>query len=211
MANAKSAFGVWNTSAIRHSWAEDFQGIISGSLISSLGLFCLSSAGLLTGSTAGVAFLLHYATGVNFGLAFFVVNLPFFYLSLKQLGTVFTVKTFIAITLTSLLTNLQPLLFDVAHINALWSGILGGILLGFGLLALYRHRASLGGVGILGIYVQERFGIRAGLVQLAIDLCVLAVAFAVTTPTVVICSVIGAIALNLFVAINHRSDRYIAL
>ncbi len=211
MVNAKSAFGVWNTSATRHSWVEDVQGILTGSLISSLGLFCLSSAGLLTGSTAGIAFLLHYAIGVNFGLAFFVVNLPFFYLSLKQLGPVFTVKTFIAITLTSLLTNLQPLLFDVAHINALWSAVLGGILLGFGLLALYRHRASLGGVGILGIYLQERFGIRAGLVQLAIDLCVLAVAFAVTTPTVVICSVIGAIALNLFVAINHRSDRYIAL
>ncbi|TWB50276.1 uncharacterized membrane-anchored protein YitT (DUF2179 family) [Rhizobium sp. ERR 922] len=211
MANAKSAFGIWNTSATRHSWIEDVQGIVSGSLISSLGLFCLSSAGLLTGSTAGIAFLLHYAIGVNFGLAFFVVNLPFFYLSLKQLGPVFTVKTFIAIALTSLLTNLQPLLFDVAHINALWSAVLGGILLGFGLLALYRHRASLGGVGILGIYLQERFGIRAGLVQLAIDLCVLAVAFAVTTPAVVICSVIGAIALNLFVAINHRSDRYIAL
>ena len=211
MANLRSAFGVWNTSATRHSLVEDIQGILSGSLVSSLGLFCLSSAGLLTGSTAGVAFLLHYAIGVNFGLAFFVVNLPFFYLSLKQLGPVFTVKTFIAITLTSLLTNLQPLLFDVAHINALWSAVLGGILLGFGLLALYRHRASLGGVGILGIYLQERFGIRAGLVQLAIDLCVLAVAFAVTTPTVVICSVIGAIALNLFVAINHRSDRYIAL
>ncbi|NLS18153.1 YitT family protein [Rhizobium sp. P40RR-XXII] len=211
MANAKSAFGVWNTSATRHSWVEDIQGIICGSLISSLGLFCLSSAGLLTGSTAGIAFLLHYAIGVNFGLAFFVVNLPFFYLSLKQLGPAFTIKTFVAIALTSLLTNLQPLLFDVAHINALWSAVLGGILLGFGLLALYRHRASLGGVGILGIYLQERFGIRAGLVQLAIDLCVLAVALAVTTPFVVICSVIGAIALNLFVAINHRSDRYIAL
>ena len=211
MANAKSAFGVWKTSATRHSWIEDVQGIVSGSLISSLGLFCLSSAGLLTGSTAGIAFLLHYAIGVNFGLAFFVVNLPFFYLSLKQLGAAFTIKTFIAIALTSLLTNLQPVLFNVAYINALWSALLGGILLGFGLLALYRHRASLGGVGILGIYLQERFGIRAGLVQLAIDLCVLAVAFAVTTPPVVICSVIGAIVLNLFVAINHRSDRYIAL
>ncbi|AYG58038.1 YitT family protein [Rhizobium jaguaris] len=211
MANVKSAFGVWNTSATRHSWAEDIQGILSGSLISSLGLFCLSIAGLLTGSTAGIAFLLHYAIGVNFGLAFFVVNLPFFYLSLKQLGPVFTIKTFIAIALTSLFTNLQPLLFDVAHINALWSALLGGILLGFGLLALYRHRASLGGVGILGIYLQERFGIRAGLVQLGVDMCVLAVAFTVTTPSVVICSVLGAIALNLFVAINHRSDRYIAL
>ncbi|NTF40839.1 MULTISPECIES: YitT family protein [Rhizobium] len=211
MANARSAFGVWNTSATRHSLVEDIQGIFSGSLVSALGLFCLSSAGLLTGSTAGVAFLLHYAIGVNFGLAFFVVNLPFFYLSLKQLGPAFTIKTFIAIALTSLLSNLQPLLFNVAHINPLWSALLGGILLGFGLLALYRHRASLGGVGILGIYLQERFGIRAGLVQLAVDLCVLAVAFAVTTPFVVICSVLGAIALNLFLAINHRSDRYIAL
>ncbi|MBB3608231.1 YitT family protein [Rhizobium sp. BK602] len=211
MAKLKSAFGVWNTAATRHSLVEDIQGILSGSLIASLGLFCLSSAGLLTGSTAGVAFLLHYAIGVNFGLAFFLVNLPFFYLSWKQLGPVFTVKTFIAIALTSLLTNLQPRLFEIAHINAVWSALLGGILLGFGLLALYRHRASLGGVGILGIYLQERFGIRAGLVQLAVDLCVLAVAFAVTTPFVVICSVIGALALNLFLAINHRSDRYIAL
>lgn len=211
MANARSAFGVWNTSATQHSLVEDIQGIFSGSLVSALGLFCLSSAGLLTGSTAGVAFLLHYAIGMNFGLAFFVVNLPFFYLSLKQLGPAFTIKTFIAIALTSLLTNLQPRLFEVAHINPFWSALLGGILLGFGLLALYRHRASLGGVGILGIYLQERFGIRAGLVQLAVDLCVLAVALAVTTPFVVICSVLGAIALNLFLAINHRSDRYIAL
>lgn len=210
MANLKSALGVWNTSATRHSLVEDIQGIFSGSLVAALGLFCLSSAGLLTGSTAGVAFLLHYAIGVNFGLAFFVVNLPFFYLSLKQLGLAFTIKTFIAIALTSLLTNLQPRLFEVAHINPFWSALLGGVLLGFGLLALYRHRASLGGVGILGIYLQERFGIRAGLVQLAVDLCVLAVAFAVTSPFVVICSVLGAIALNLFLAINHRSDRYIA-
>jgi len=211
MANARSAFGVWNTSATRHSLLEDVQGIFSGSLVSALGLFCLSSAGLLTGSTAGVAFLLHYAIGMNFGLAFFLVNLPFFYLSLKQLGPAFTIKTFIAIALTSLLTNLQPHLFEVAHINPFWSALLGGVLLGFGLLALYRHRASLGGVGILGIYLQERFGIRAGLVQLAVDLCVLAAALAVTTPFVVICSVLGAIALNLFLAINHRSDRYIAL
>jgi hypothetical protein len=33
----------------------------------------------------------------------------------------------------------------------------------------------------------------------------------VTTPTVVIWSVLGAVVLNLFVAINHRADRYIAL
>ncbi|RUM07081.1 YitT family protein [Rhizobium chutanense] len=203
--------GVWNSSATRHTPIEDVQGIFSGSLVAALGLYVLASAGLLTGSTAGVAFLLHYAFGVNFGLAFFLLNLPFFYLSWKRLGMAFTIKTFIAIGLTSVLADVQSRFFSISSIHPAWAALLGGLLLGFGLLALYRHRASLGGVGILGIYLQERFGIRAGLVQLAIDLCVLAAAFFVTTPPVVFYSVLGAIVLNLFVAINHRADRYIAL
>ncbi|MBB2819086.1 UNVERIFIED_ORG: uncharacterized membrane-anchored protein YitT (DUF2179 family) [Rhizobium esperanzae] len=206
-----NALGVWNTSATRHSPIEDVQGIFSGSLVAALGLYVLASAGLLTGSTAGVAFLLHYAFGVNFGLAFFLLNLPFFYLSWKRLGMAFTMKTFIAIGLTSVMSDLQSRLFSISSIHPAWAALLGGLLLGFGALALYRHRASLGGVGILGVYLQERFGIRAGLVQLAIDMCVLAAAFFVTTPPVVFYSVLGALVLNLFVAINHRADRYIAL
>ena len=206
-----NALGVWNTSATRHSPIEDVQGIFSGSLVAALGLYVLASAGLLTGSTAGVAFLLHYAFGVNFGLAFFLLNLPFFYLSWKRLGMAFTVKTFIAIGLTSVIADVQSRFFSISSIHPAWAALLGGLLLGFGLLALYRHRASLGGVGILGIYLQDRFGIRAGLVQLIIDLCVLAVAVFVATPPVVFYSVLGAVVLNLFVAINHRADRYIAL
>ncbi|MBY5815396.1 YitT family protein [Rhizobium leguminosarum] len=206
-----NALGFWNTTATRHTLIEDVQGIFSGSLVAALGLYVLASAGLLTGSTAGVAFLLHYAFGANFGLAFFLLNLPFFYLSWKRLGMAFTIKTFIAIGLTSVLADVQSRFLSISSIHPAWAALLGGLLLGFGLLALYRHRASLGGVGILGIYLQERFGIRAGLVQLAIDICVLAAAFFVTTPPVVFYSVLGAVVLNLFVAINHRADRYIAL
>ncbi len=211
MAQMSSVFGLWNTSPTRHTPIEDAQGVFSGSLVAALGLYFLASAGLLTGSTAGVAFLLHYVTGVNFGLAFFLLNVPFFYLSLKRLGAAFTIKTFIAIGLTSFLTDAQSRLFEVEQIHPGWAALLGGLLLGYGVLALYRHRASLGGVGILGVYLQERFGIRAGLVQLVIDMAVLAVAFAVTTPWIVLWSVLGAVVLNLFVAINHRADRYIAL
>ena len=83
------------------------------------------------------------------------------------------------------------------------------MLLSFGLLALYRHRATLGGVGILGLYLQDRFGIRAGFVQLGIDLVILTLAFFVTTPDIVMYSVVGAVVLKLFIAINHRADRYI--
>ncbi|SCW35124.1 Uncharacterized membrane-anchored protein YitT, contains DUF161 and DUF2179 domains [Rhizobium mongolense subsp. loessense] len=211
MAQRIGALGFWNTSATRHTPLEDVQGIFSGSLVSALGLYVLASAGLLTGSTAGIAFLLHYTFGVNFGLAFFLLNLPFFYLSWKRLGIAFTIKTFVAIGLTSVLADVQSRFFEISSIHPAWAALLGGLLLGFGLLALYRHRASLGGVGILGIYMQERFGIRAGLVQLSVDMCVLAAAFFVTTPPVVVYSVLGAVVLNLFLTINHRADRYIAL
>lgn len=211
MAQIISALGVWNTSATKHTAVEDIQGIACGSVIAALGLYCLASAGLLTGSTAGIAFLLHYAFGLNFGLAFFLLNLPFFYLSWKRLGMGFTLKTFAAIGLTSVLTDMQSRFIHIDSIHPAWAALIGGLLLGFGLLALYRHRASLGGVGILGIYMQERFGIRAGLVQLVIDLGVLAAAFFVTAPSVVFYSVLGAVALNLFVTVNHRADRYIAM
>lgn len=211
MAQLIGALGFWNTSATRHTPLEDVQGIFSGSLVAALGLYVLASAGLLTGSTAGIAFLLHYTFGVNFGLAFFLLNLPFFYLSWKRLGIAFTIKTFAAIGLTSVLADVQSRFFEISSIHPAWAALLGGLLLGFGLLALYRHRASLGGVGILGIYIQERFGIRAGLVQLCVDMCVLAAAFFVTTPPVVVYSVLGAVVLNLFLTINHRADRYIAL
>lgn len=203
--------GFWNTSPTHHTLAEDFQGLLTGAMVSSLGFFLLAKAGLLTGGTAGVAFLIHYATGTSFGVWFFLVNLPFYYLSVRRVGWDFTVKTFGAIALTSAITEIQPHFLGLDKLDPIWASVLGGLLLGYGLLALYRHRASLGGVGILGIYLQDRFGIRAGLVQMIFDLGVLVAAFFMLDPFIVACSVLGAVVINLFVMINHRRDRYIVL
>lgn len=211
VAQVSSMWGILNTSPTRHTIAEDVQGIVTGSMVSALGLYLLAKVGLLTGGMAGVAFLLHYASGVSFGLIFFLLNLPFYILSLRRVGIDFTLKTFAAIALTSLIVEFEGRLIGISTIDPIWGAILGGLLLGYGVLALYRHRASLGGIGILAVYLQERFGVRAGLVQLAFDLTVMVFAFAVVSPAVVICSVVGAVVLNLFVAINHRSDRYVVL
>ncbi len=209
--NLNELLTIWTHNPSRHTLFEDVQGITFGSIIASLGLFFLNQAGLLTGGTAGLAFLVHYTSGVSFGLLFFLVNLPFYFLSWRRLGKVFTVKTFIAIALTSVLADLQARFLHIADINGLWSAFLGGVLLGFGLLALYRHRASLGGIGILGVYLQDKTGFRAGLTQMIFDGIILVFALLILDPRVVLASVIGAATLNMFVAINHRADRYIAL
>lgn len=211
MAHLTSMLGIWNSNPARHTAAEDLQGLIAGSMIAALGLYLLAKVGLLTGGMAGLAFVLHYWSGLSFGLLFFVLNLPFYILSLRRVGVDFTLKTFAAVGFTSFLVEFESRFLVIESVAPVWAAVLGGLLLGFGLLALYRHRASLGGLGILAVYVQDRFGIRAGLVQLAFDLVVMATAFAVVSPQVVAYSVLGAVVLNLFLAINHRSDRYIAL
>ncbi|MDQ0456906.1 YitT family protein [Rhizobium paknamense] len=210
MANL-SMFGIWNQNPARHSPVEDAQGILCGTMIAALGLYILAKIGLVTSGMAGLAFVLHYWSGWSFGLLFFLLNLPFYLLSIKRVGWDFTLKTFLAVGLTSFLVEIENRFLHIESIHPIWGAIMAGLLLGFGLLALYRHRASLGGIGILAVFVQDRFHIPAGLVQLAFDLIVMALAFTVVSPTVVLYSFIGAVVLNLFVLINHRSDRYIAL
>ena len=89
--------------AVPHSLTEDAVAIFTGVLLISVGVAFFTSAGLLTGGTAGLAFLLHYATGIGFGKIFFVLNLPFYWLALRKLGRAFTLKTFIAVLLLSVL------------------------------------------------------------------------------------------------------------
>ncbi|RCW27186.1 uncharacterized membrane-anchored protein YitT (DUF2179 family) [Ciceribacter lividus] len=199
------------SSAERHSIIEDAQGLAAGGMLATLGVMLLSGAGLLTGGTAGVAFLLHYATGFSFGAMFFAVNLPFYYLALKRFGLAFMLKTFAAVALTSVLTETVPHYIGFSNLDPLVAAAFGGLLIGAGLLALFRHRASLGGFGILALYLQDRFGWRAGLVQLAFDGTVLVFSFFIASYYIIFCSVVGAVVLNLTLAINHRKDRYIAM
>lgn len=208
-ATRKSPIGLWASSTEKHSIIEDAQGIIAGSMLAAFGVVLLSAAHLLIGGTAGLGFLLRYSTGVSFGIAFFTMNLPFYWLAYKRLGLAFTIKTFSAVALTSVLTGILPQLIVIGSIEPLTAALFGGLLIGCGMLILFRHRASLGGFGILALYLQDRFGWRAGLVQLGLDCLVLVLSFFIASPFVIFCSVVGAVTLNLTLAINHRTDRYI--
>ena len=124
--------------SIPHSTLEDALALLCGVLLISIGVAFFTTAGLVTGGTAGLAFLLHYATGIGFGKTFFVLNLPFYWLALRKLGRAFTVKTFIAVLLLSLLTELQSQLLQFALLQPLYAAIAGGLITGTGFLVLFR-------------------------------------------------------------------------
>ncbi|APW38324.1 hypothetical protein RD110_14925 [Rhodoferax koreense] len=196
------------TTLQRHNLVDDAQAIFTGTLFVSLALVLLAQAGLLTGGTAGIAFLLHYATGISFGKLFFLLNLPFYWFSWKHMGREFTIKTFLAIALLSLLTEWTPLLFDIASLHPLYAAVLGGLLLGSGCLFLARHKASLGGATIVTLYMQQHHGWRAGKMQMAIDCSVVLLALLVVPPARVAWSVLAAVLMSLFLWINHKPGRY---
>lgn len=196
--------------ALRHRPFEDILALLTGTTFVALGVLMFKQLGLLTGGTAGVAFWLHYATGWNFGLIFFAINLPFYALAWKRMGRAFTFKTFAAVALLTLLTNLLPQWIGFSQLQPLVAALVGGSLMGTGMLILFRHRASLGGFNMLALYLQESRGWRAGRIQMALDATIVLLAFAVTDWQHIALSVLGAVLLNQTLATNHQKGRYVA-
>lgn len=196
---------------LRHKLHEDVQALLTGTLFVSLGIVLFGQSGLLSGGTAGIAFVIHYATGWNFGLLFFLINLPFYGLAYRRMGRAFTFKTFAAVVLLALFSNVLPQLLHIRDVQPVLASVLGGLLIGAGMLMLFRHQASLGGLNVLALYLQERYGWRAGLIQMGLDCCIVLAAFALTDAWHIALSVLGAVAMNQTLAINHRKGRYVAV
>lgn len=195
---------------LRHSAFEDLQALLAGVLLVSLGVTLMGKAGLVTGGVAGLCLLLHYLTGLAFAKIFFVISLPFYVLAVRRLGWTFTLKTFGAVLLFSLATGWLPQLLALDRVDTLYAAVMGGVLIGVGLLMLFRHQASLGGFNVVCLWLQERFGWRAGLVQLALDFLILALSWRVLAAGAWAASLLGTAILNLTLAINHRPGRYLA-
>lgn len=192
----------------QHSLLEDALALITATPLVALGVTFYSHAELLTGSTAGLAFLIKYLTTWGFGPVFFVLNLPFYILAFLRMGWKFTLRTFCAVGLVSLFAELTPQWVSFEQLNPVYAALLGGMCMGLGMLMLFRHRASLGGVNILALYLQDRFDIRAGKFQMGVDLVIVLGALLVLPYDKVLLSIIGAGILNLILTLNHKPGRY---
>jgi uncharacterized membrane-anchored protein YitT (DUF2179 family) len=193
---------------VRHSPLEDAIAFLLGTILVSIGLEFFRDAGLIIGGTAGVAFIVHYMTGLDLGMIYFAINIPFYALSFWAMGWVFTVKTFIAVALLSAETTVMPNLLTISHIHPLYAALAGGLILGMGILALVRHKASLGGLNMIAFYLQNRKGWRAGNIQMGFDSIILLSSLITLDLPHVVLSIAAALSMNLMIALNHRPGRY---
>lgn len=191
-----------------HRFYEDILALICACTMVSLGIVLFNTHELLTGGTAGIAIIGAHLTPLSFGTVFFIVNIPFYFLAWTQLSKRFTVNTFISVTLVSVMTETMSNVLTISYIHPMFAAGAGGMLIGVGVLIMFRHKSSLGGLGVLALYLQSKHNIRAGNFGLLIDALILTASMFIFSIDLILLSIIGAITLNILIAVNHRPERY---
>ena len=198
-----------NKKSQRHSIFDDLFGLLSGSILFSVGLSLLHASGVITGGAAGLALLISNNTGAQVGTIYLLIGIPFFFLALWKKGWRFTLRSTLNVAFVSYLTNEMPKIFVLQVQNKFVATIIANVLLGVGMIVIFRHFSSLGGFNVIALLAQERLNIKAGYVQLGLDAVVLLIGLTSYSPQVVLISLVGDAILNMCLAINHRSDRYV--
>ena len=182
-----------------HPFYEDVLALLTAAGFVSLGIFLFHQVGLLTGGTAGLALLLQQVTGLSFGLLFF---------GWLRMGPRFTLNTFVSVAAVSFMTDHLNAVLQIGKIEPVYAALIGGTLIGMGLLIMFRHKSSLGGSNILALFIQDRFGIRAGKLQMGLDCTIVVASCFVVQPWILALSVVAAIICNLVLTLNHKPGRY---
>lgn len=193
-----------------HSLLDDVQGLFTGVLMMSLGIVIFKEAGLYTGGATGLTLALYYYTNLPFGWLMMLVNIPFYLLAYFYFGKKFVLNSIVSVSLLAVFVSIIPKFFVIESINPYFAAVTGGLLVGVGLIQLFRHRSSTGGFNILVLYLQKLRGWNAGLIQMVLDFSVIALAVFSGSSDIVIASFLGAAVLNLAITINHRPGRYIS-
>lgn len=193
----------------KHSFLEDIQAIVTGTALIALALNMYVKCSLITGGAAGMALLAHYFTGWTIGLAFFVINLPFYWLGYKRMGLAFVIRTVAAISSLAFFTDQLPHWISFNELNPLFASLIGGCLIGLGFIMVFRHGASLGGVNILVLHWQAKYGINAGKTQMCIDTCILLTSCLIAPWSAVFYSLLGCVLVNALMILNFKSTRYL--
>ena len=192
-----------------HRLWEDVHALVLGASFLAVGLAMLKATGIVVGGLAGMALILSDLTGANVGVLMAALNLPFYVFAQRALGWPFAVKTVVINLLLATLSLIMPQLMRFDDLNPLFAALFAGTLIGMGVLALTRHRASAGGIGVLIVFLNERYGIDTGKMQIMTDIVVLlaATVFVIDLEHLGL-SIVCSAALSLVLFANHKPGRY---
>jgi uncharacterized membrane-anchored protein YitT (DUF2179 family) len=148
--------------------------IVLGSLIYVIGMkSILIPAQLLSGGVTGIAVLLYYLfSGVNVGLLYFLLNIPLIiigWIHISRRFMIYTVMGIITFSVMASFIELSPPDITDPILSALYSGVIcgtgGGIIL--------RSLGSAGGLDVLAVVLNKKYGVRPGSILSLINILII--------------------------------------
>lgn len=139
--------------------------IVSGCIVFAIGMnSVMIPHQLYSGGLTGIAILIKYhISSLNIGLMYFLLNIPLLVLGWFSISRRFIFYSLFGIIFFSIVADIayfpSPLFSDM-----LLAALLSGVICGAGAGLILRSLGSAGGLDILAIYLNKRFGFRTGTV-----------------------------------------------
>ncbi len=182
----------------------DLQGLAISILLMILGILLLKSCGLVTGQTAGLALLLSYGLGWSFGPLLFLLSVAPLWLAYKGRGLNFAMRSLCVIFCVSFGTPLLGQYITFETLDPLIAALFAGCALGVGVMGTFRHNASIGGLGLIALLMEQKTGLKTGYFQLLVDTAIFTASLFVLDLSNVLYSFIAAVVMGAVLAFNFQ-------
>lgn len=116
--------------------------------------------GFIDGGVMGISLLTKEVTGFSLPILIVLINLPFLYLGLSQMGRQFALKSIVAIIILALALQFIP--YPIVTTDKLLIAVFGGFFLGAGIGFAVRGGAVIDGTEVLAIYLNKKTGLSMG-------------------------------------------------
>ncbi|MBK3494216.1 YitT family protein [Viridibacillus sp. YIM B01967] len=143
--------------------------VIAGSILVSLGInLFLAPYEVLDGGIIGLGLISNYLWGLKVGFIIILLSIPIFIIAWLHYRDYFY-NSLHGLIVSSFFIDILESVDFVVHIDAVYSSILGGILIGLGDGLMLRFKTSTGGTDLIAQFISDKTGINVGSLILFID------------------------------------------
>ncbi|QGQ45592.1 YitT family protein [Metabacillus sediminilitoris] len=147
--------------------------IVLGSILLSLGInLFLVPYEILDGGIIGIGLICYYVWGFKAGLMIIFLSIPIFLIAWFYYRDYFY-NSLHGMVISSFFIDILKPNDTLLHIEAIYSSIMGGILVGLGIGIMLRFRTSTGGTDLLAQFLSDRTGVNVGILIFIIDALVI--------------------------------------
>lgn len=155
--------------------------ILAGGFIYAVGFqFFMYPNAIVSGGITGIAMILNTFTGFPVGMMVIILNIPLFAISWRHFGLDFMLGSLAGVAISSIFVDLLATTGIVLTDEPMLGAVIGGVIKGAGLGAIYYVGATTGGIDIVAKMLRQRYSqINFGTMILIMDSLIIVIYAAV--------------------------------